>query len=106
MNPRDLLKILFLWTLTQPVHAEDLLISMEEPVDGQVASGVSNIRGCAIASEGVSSIEVFVDGHFAFKVPYGGERKDVEAAYSTVANSVNLCLGQTFNYGLLRAGTH
>mgnify|MGYP001226188533 FL=1 len=86
MNPHDLLKILFLWTLTQPGHADDLRISMEEPVDGQVASGVSNNRGWAIASEGVSSIEVFIDGHFAFKVPCGGERKDVEGAFPTVAN--------------------
>ena len=49
--------------------------------DGGVASGVSNIRGWAIASEGVSAVEIFIDGELAFEIPYGGERKDVENTY-------------------------
>ena len=40
-------------------RADDLQIMLEEPVDGQAASGVSNIRGWAIASEGVDRIEVW-----------------------------------------------
>ena len=87
-------------------RADDLQIVLEEPVDGQAASGVSNIRGWAIASEGVDRIEVFIDGVFEFEVPYGGERKDVENAYPGVTNSLTSGFGQTFNYGLLRAGTH
>lgn len=87
-------------------RADDLQIMLEEPVDGQAASGVSNIRGWAIASEGVDRIEVFIDGVFEFEVPYGGERKDVENAYPGVTNSLTSGFGQTFNYGLLGAGTH
>ena len=77
------------------VAAQDLKVVLEEPVDGEVASGISNIRGWAIASEGISTIEIFIDGQFAFTVPYGGERKDVENANPDVANSLNSGFGQT-----------
>ena len=86
--------------------ANDLKIMLEEPAEGQAGSGVSNIRGWAIASEGVARVEVFIDGVFEFEVPYGGERKDVENAYPAVTNSLSSGFGQTFNYGVLRAGTH
>jgi hypothetical protein len=86
--------------------ANDLKIMLEEPAEGQAGSGVSNIRGWTIASEGVARVEVFIDGVFEFEVPYGGERKDVENAYPAVTNSLSSGFGQTFNYGVLRAGTH
>lgn len=88
------------------VAAQDLKVVLEEPVDGEVASGISNIRGWAIASEGISTIEIFIDGQFAFTVPYGGERKDVENANPDVANSLDSGFGQTWNYGLMAKGTH
>jgi hypothetical protein len=38
------------------VAAQDLKVVLEEPVDGEVASGMSNIRGWAIASEGITTM--------------------------------------------------
>ena len=73
-----------LLALTGHVEAQEARIRLEEPVDGKVASGITNIRGWAIASQGIEVIEIFLDGQFAFEVPYGGERKDVESAYPDV----------------------
>jgi len=100
--------LMFIWlsVFCLSGFAQDLRIELEEPADGGVASGVSNIRGWAIASEGVSAVEIFIDGELAFEIPYGGERKDVENIYPDVPNSLYSGFGQTWNYGVMTAGTH
>lgn len=86
--------------------AQEIYLTLEEPVDGGIASGITNVRGWALAEEGISKIEIFIDGQFAFDVPYGGERRDVESAYPEIADSRYSGFGQTWNYGVLGAGTH
>ena len=95
-----------LLALTGHVEAQEARIRLEEPVDGKVASGITNIRGWAIASQGIEVIEIFLDGQFAFEVPYGGERKDVESAYPDVTGSLKSGFGQTLNYASLSRGAH
>ena len=72
------LALLLTALVLSPAHAAELIINLEEPVDGGTSSGVSNIRGWAVASDGIERIEVYFDGVFGFELPYGGRREDVE----------------------------
>ena len=70
-----------------PVAAGVLRVALEEPVEGQVHTGVGNLRGWAVASEGITKVEILIDGALAFEAPYGGERGDVGGAFPDVAGS-------------------
>ncbi|WP_439106806.1 Ig-like domain-containing protein [Congregibacter sp.] len=89
-----------------PGLGDQFELLLEEPVDGGTASGVSNVRGWAVASEGIESIELFLDGTSIGLLPYGGIREDVEDAFPDVSNSLESGFSASFNYGSLGAGQH
>jgi len=90
----------------QPVDPSVLKVALEEPVKGQVHTGVGNLRGWAIASEGITKVEILVDGVLAFEAPYGGERGDVGGAFPDVAGSSESGFSLAYNYSSLSAGSH
>ncbi len=90
----------------QPVDTSVLKVSLEEPVKGQVHTGVGNLRGWAVASEGITKVEILVDGVLAFEAPYGGERGDVGGAFPDVAGSSESGFSLAYNYSSLSAGSH
>ena len=100
------LALLLTALVLSPAHAADLIINLEEPVDGGTSSGVSNIRGWAVASDGIERIEVYFDGVFGFELPYGGSREDVEAVYPDIVGSINSGFGSAMAYGSLGNGEH
>jgi len=53
----DCLALLLTALVLIPAHAADLIINLEEPVDSGISSGVSNIRGWAVASDGIDRDE-------------------------------------------------
>ena len=62
--------------------ADDVLrIMLEEPVAGEIHGGVGNLRGWAVATDGIDKIEIMIDGEYAFDAPYGGARGDVGGAF-------------------------
>ena len=89
-----------------PVDPGVLRVALEEPVQGQVHTGVGNLRGWAVASEGITKVEILVDGVLAFEAPYGGERGDVGGAFPDVAGSSESGFSLAYNYSNLSAGTH
>lgn len=91
---------------TSAAESTEAKITLEEPVNQSGASGVSNIRGWAVAQSGISKLELFVNGDYVSDIPYGGERVDVGAAFPDIVNAEQSGFGQTFNYGLLGSGQH
>ena len=83
-----------------------LRVTLEEPVNAEIHSGVGNLRGWAVASGGIEKIEVFIDGNYAFDAPYGGARGDVGAAFPDISNSTESGFSLAFTYSNLTAGTH
>jgi hypothetical protein len=81
-------------------------VTVEEPVNGETHSGVGNLRGWAVASEGVDKIEIYIDGNYAFDAPYGGSRGDVGAVFPDVANSSESGFSLAYTYSNLATGTH
>lgn len=90
----------------QPVDPGVLKVALEEPVKGQVHTGVGNLRGWAVASEGITKVEILVDGVLAFEAPYGAERGDVGSAFPNVAGSSESGFSLAYNYSSLSAGSH
>lgn len=85
---------------------EQLYLTLEEPASQSTASGVSNIRGWAVAPSGIDRLELLINGAPTAEIPYGGARGDVGDAFSNIANADRSGFGQTFNFGLLGEGTH
>ncbi|MCB1844878.1 MAG: hypothetical protein KDI09_18080, partial [Halioglobus sp.] len=56
-------------------------LSLEEPVDGAVHSGIGNIRGWAIAEDGIERVVILIDDVKTMEIPFGGERQDVADAF-------------------------
>ena len=81
-------------------------VVLEEPVMDETHTGVGNLRGWAISSDGIEKVEVHIDGSYAFDAPYGGVRTDVRDAFPDVKGSGNSGFSLAFNYSNLSSGTH
>jgi hypothetical protein len=78
-------------------------LDLEEPKEGVVASGVANLRGWAVATSGIASVELYIDGEHKFAIPSGGKRGDVSRAYpeSEYPGSINSGFSMAYNYNNL-----
>lgn len=81
-------------------------IALEEPINNETHMGVGNLRGWAVASNGISRVEILIDGAYAFDAPYGGSRGDVGGAFPDIENSSQSGYSLAFNYSGLSAGPH
>jgi hypothetical protein len=90
----------------QSVDSDVLEVSLEEPVEGQVHMGVGNLRGWAVASEGITKVEILIDGVLKFEAPYGGVRPDVGGVFPDVEGSGESGFSLAYNYSSLAAGPH
>jgi hypothetical protein len=81
-------------------------VALEEPVNNETHMGVGNLRGWAVASNGISRLEILIDGAYAFDAPYGGSRGDVGGAFPDIENSSQSGYSLAFNYSGLSAGPH
>ena len=87
--------------VVEPLRAE-----LDLPTDQGVYTGVGMIRGWALSEEEVERIEVYVDGRYAFDVPYGDPRDDVGYAYPDIDGSSTSGFSVPFRYSALSAGEH
>jgi len=104
-----LLTVLLL--LAYPSYAEldeRIQVTIEEPVQGERYSGISNLRGWAVSPEGMGSyyLEVFIDEEFAFYMYPYGKRTDVGNAFPDYPGSDTGGFSMAFNYKDLSPGEH
>jgi len=81
-------------------------VSLEEPVDGGTYSGIGNLRGWSVSSQGISRVDILIDGELFQSAPYGGARGDVAGAFPSVAGSAESGFSLAFNYNSLSPGEH
>ena len=84
-----------------PLRAE-----LDQPADQGVYTGVGMIRGWALSEEEVDRIEVYIDGRYAFDVPYGDPRADIGYIFPNIDGSSTSGFSVPFLYGELSAGEH
>jgi len=83
-----------------------IVLTLEEPASGSIYSGVTNIRGWAVAPVEIVRIELFIDGDFKTNIPYGGTRKDVGDDFPAYPNADQSGFSMAYNYSNLAAGSH
>jgi hypothetical protein len=87
--------------LSQTEEQPFLEVRVEEPLAGDVLSGTGNLRGFAVASEGIDRVEIWMNGQYKFDAPYGGSRDDVggSPAYEGIegANLSGYSLAWSYN---------
>ena len=81
-------------------------LSLGEPINGETHSGIGNLRGWAVSSNGIDRVEIFIDGKYRYDAPYGGLRVDVEAAFSNLDGSLLSGYSLAFGYADLGPGQH
>ena len=59
-----------------PAVSKVFRAALEEPVSSETHTGVGNLRGWAVSSDGIEKVEIYIDGVYAFDAPYGGNRGD------------------------------
>ena len=89
-----------------PAAAKIFRVALEEPVSSETHTGVGNLRGWAVSSDGIEKVEIYIDGVYAFNAPYGGNRGDVGGAFPDVSRSTESGFSLAFNYSNLSVGTH
>jgi len=80
--------------------------TLEEPSANQVVSGITNIRGWAVAQTGIQKIKLYLDNSFVTNIPYGGKRGDVGNSFPSYSDSTNSGYSMIFNWGGLSKGQH
>ena len=85
---------------------EPLRASLNEPLNNGVHSGIGMIRGWALSEEGIEKVEVFIDGDYAFDVPYGDPRSDIGNAFPDIDGASTSGFSVPFRYSTLSAGQH
>ena len=89
-----------------PVAASVFRVALEEPVSLETHTGVGNLRGWAVSSDGIAKVEIYIDGAYAFDAPYGGNRGDVGGAFPDISGSRQSGFSLAFNYSDLSPGPH
>ncbi len=95
---------LFFWVEFDALS--DIRLVVEEPLSQTTYSGIGSLRGWAISSDQVVSIEVYVDGEYRFEIPHGGYRADVGAAFEDIENAALSGFASAVNFSLLGQGGH
>ena len=93
-------------SVSVPALADSIVLTLEEPQEGGTYTGISNLRGWAIAESGIDKIELDIDGVYAYDIPMGGNRGDVGSAYPDFPNSAESGFSMAFNYKALAVGSH
>ena len=89
-----------------PVAASVFRVALEEPVSSEPHTGVGNLRGWAVSSDGIAKVEIYIDGVYDSDAPYGGTRGDVGGAFPDISRSRQSGFSLAFNYSDLSAGPH
>ena len=85
-----------------------LEVRVEEPANGAVLSGVGNLRGFAVATEGIDRVEIWMNGEYKFDAPYGSSRDDVAASpnYAGIEGANFSGYSLVWSYNLFEVGTN
>jgi hypothetical protein len=83
-----------------------LIGNLESPFDGKSVSGVQPIYGWALDGEGISEAELFVDGVYAGRIPYGGIRQDIGELLPGYPNARQSGFAWNLDHSRLSPGEH
>ncbi|MDD1673401.1 MAG: Ig-like domain-containing protein, partial [Methanomicrobiales archaeon] len=83
-----------------------LLSRLESPSPGKAVSGINALYGWALDGDGISKVELFIDGNYVCDIPHGGQRGDIKEAYPEYPDSEESGFAMVMNYASLSPGKH
>jgi len=85
---------------------EPIRMNLDEPLNRGTQSGVGMIRGWVVSEEPVDRIEVYLNGEYAFDIPYGDPRPDVGAKFPDSETAATSGFSVPYRFSALPAGEH
>ncbi len=99
------LSVFFLALLISVPSFATISVSLENPSQGDTASGITAVSGWAYSTTGADvTVKLRLNGEAGEEIPCCGPRADVKAAHS--AAPANSGFGLLYNYSNLPAGVH
>ena len=95
-----------LQSVAPPPADPTLQVILESPAESDTYSGIGTLRGWAVAEEGISKVDIYIDGNFFQSAPYGGSRGDVGSIFPEINDSDESGFALAYNFSGLSAGTH
>ena len=84
----------------------NLTLGMNEPVQNRSYAGIGMIRGWAVSSDEIESIEVYLNGRYRYNIPHGDSRPDIGRRFPEIKDSESAGFSMPINYSGLPSGTH
>lgn len=85
---------------------DPIRMSIEEPVNGDVKSGISTFRGWVVSKQPLVSLTLYRDGKLFAELDHNGKRVDVANKFPDYPNSMSSGFAFATNFGVLAAGPH
>ena len=84
---------------------EPIVMSIEEPFNGGVQSGISTFRGWVVSVEPLSSLNLYLNGVYKGELDHDGPRNDVCNSHGDYPDCAESGFAFAFAYGLLPEGS-
>ncbi len=85
---------------------DPIVMKFEEPVNGEVKSGVSTIRGWVVSKSPIVSLELYRDDKLYGMLDHTGKRPDVGNTFPDYPDSDKSGFAFASNFGIFSAGSH
>lgn len=85
---------------------DPIVMSIEEPFDGDVKSGVRTFRGWVVSLKPLTSLTLYLNGTLIGELDHGGPRGDVANKFPQYPDSRQSGFAFATNYGSFPAGVH
>ena len=102
LNPGNAL----MYVIEFDTTVEPMQMALNEPLNRSTQAGVGMIRGWVVSEEPVNRIEVYIDGQYAFDIPYGDPRPDIAAKFPESEDAATSGFSVPYRFSALSAGDH
>lgn len=86
--------------------SSDIEISLGLPQQNMDVSGTATINGWAVSPDGISKVELYINGDYVTDIPFGEERKDVNNKFPAFPDSLNSGFSMRYLFSRLDDDTH
>lgn len=83
-----------------------ILMTIEEPAEGEVKSGISTFRGWVVSARPLKSLSLYVDGKYKGDIEHAGPRADVGRVHPEYPDADRSGFARAFAFSGMEVGPH
>ncbi len=102
----DIAGVAALYGGTVPDGRPPIVLTVEEPTENGIKSGISTFRGWVVSRHELASLSLYLDGKYKGELQHEASRKDLARAYPEYPDPEHSGFAVAFAYGGLPAGSH